>query len=211
MLKRCAPALALTLVGVALHAQSEVIDRVMAVVAGQIITLSDVDGAIALGLVPVADAQDPRHAALQRLIERELELREVRRYLPPEPDEQPLEQRVQLVRQRFRSPAEFKQALARSGLDEAQLRELIRDDLRIEAYLNERFTSFAQPTEEELLAYYGANRTDYMRDGQVLPFSEVRDMVRQRLETERRNAAINEWLTGLRRRTEVMELHPPGR
>ena len=60
MLRRGAAALVLVSAGVALHAQGEVIDRVMAVVAGQVITLSDVDGAIALGLVSTSDAQDPR-------------------------------------------------------------------------------------------------------------------------------------------------------
>jgi parvulin-like peptidyl-prolyl isomerase len=209
MLRRGALALVLVSAGVALHAQGEVIDRVMAVVAGQVITLSDVDGAIALGLVSTSQAQDPRQAALQQLIERELELREVRRYLPPEPDEREVEQRLQLVRQRFSSPEEFKQALAQSGIDETRLRENLRDDLRIRAYLNERFAGFAQPTEEELLAYYTAHRSEYIRDGSVPPFADVREIVRQQVENERRRLTITEWLAGLRRRTEVTELYPP--
>jgi parvulin-like peptidyl-prolyl isomerase len=197
--------------GAALHAQGEVIDRVMAVVAGQVITQSDVDGAIALGLVPTSDAQDPREAALQQLIERELELREVRRYMPPEPNEQEVEQRLQAARQRFSSPQEFQEALVRSGIDEARLREIVRDDLRIRAYLSERFAGFAQPTEEELLAYYEAHRAEYLRDGRIPPFADVRDLVRQQLENERRGLTISEWLAGLRRRTEVTELYPPRR
>ena len=197
--------------GLTLHAQGEVIDRVMAVVAGQVITLSDVDGAIALGLVPASDSQDPREAALQTLIERELELREVRRYMPPEPNEQDVEQRLQVTRQRFPSGEEFKQVLARSGIDEARLREMIRDDLRIRAYLNERFAGFAQPTEDELMAYFEAHQSEYLRDGRVLPFAVVRDVVRQQLEDERRRLTIAEWLTGLRRRTEIVELYVPKR
>jgi hypothetical protein len=206
MLRRVALALMLVGAAVALHAQGEVIDRVMAVVAGQVITLSDVEGAIALGLVPTSDDPNPREAALQRLIERELQLREVRRYMPPEPNEQEMEQRLQQARQRFSSPEELKQALARAGIDEARLREIVRDDLRIQAYLNERFAGFAQPTEEELLAYYAAHRSEYSRDGSVPPFAEVREVVRQHVENERRRLTIAEWLAGLRRRTEVTEL-----
>ena len=208
MSNRSALALVLVWAGVALHAQGEVIDRVMAVVAGQVITLSDVDGAIALGLVPTADSQDPRDAALQALIERELELREVRRYMPPEPNEQEVEQRLQATRQRFSSAEEFKQALARAGIDEARLREIVRDDLRIRAYLGERFAGFAQPTEDELLAYYEAHRSEYVRDGRIPPFSDVRDIVRQQVENERRRLTITDWLAGLRRRTDVTELYP---
>jgi parvulin-like peptidyl-prolyl isomerase len=209
MLKRASLALVLVWAGVALHAQGEVIDRVMAVVAGQVITLSDVEGAIALGLVPSADARDPREAALQVLIERELQLREVRRYLPSEPNEQEVDQRLQAAKQRFSSNEEFTQVLSRSGIDEVRLREMIRDDLRIRAYLSERFGGFAQPTEEELMAYYDAHRAEYVRDGRIRPFEDVREVVRQQLENERRRLTIAEWLAGLRRRTEVTELYPP--
>jgi len=52
-----------------------------------------------------------------------------------------VEQRLQAVRQRFSSAAAFSQALATFGTDETRLREFVRDDLRIEAYLNERFAS----------------------------------------------------------------------
>lgn len=124
----------------ALYAQSEIIDRVLAVVTGEVITQSDVDGAIALGLIPTA-GKDERSAALDRLIERALMLTEVRRYVPPEPDAAAVEQRLQAVRQRFSSAAAFSQALATFGTDETRLREFVRDDLRIEAYLNERFAS----------------------------------------------------------------------
>jgi hypothetical protein len=196
----------LVCVAAALHAQGEVIDRVMAVVAGQVITLSDVEGAIALGLVPTSDDPNPRQAALQRLIERELQLREVRRYMPPDPGEPEIEQRLQKTRERFSSPQELTETLARAGIDEARLREIIRDDLRIQAYLNERFAGFAQPTEEELLAYYAAHRSEYSKDGIVPPFEDVRDLVRQQVENERRRLTIVEWLAGLRRRTEVTEL-----
>ncbi|HEY7446999.1 MAG TPA: hypothetical protein VH702_02565 [Vicinamibacterales bacterium] len=205
-LRRVAPALMLVAAAVALRAQGEVIDRVMAVVAGQVITLSDVEGAIALGLVPTSDDPNPRPAALQWLIERELQLREMRRYLPPEPSEQEIEQRLQKTRQQFSSPQALAQALARAGIDEARLREIVRDDLRIQAYLNERFAGFAQPTEEELLAYYAAHRSEYSRDGIVPPFADVRDLVRQQVENERRRLTIAEWLAGLRRRTDVTEL-----
>jgi parvulin-like peptidyl-prolyl isomerase len=160
-----------------LQAQSEIIDRVLAVVTGEVITQSDVDGAIALGLVPAAGRplgpaqgrKDERSVALDRLIERALMLNEVRRYAPPEPNEAAIDQRLQTIRQRFSSPAALDEALATFGTDEARLREFVRDDLRIQAYLDERFAS---------------------------------------PEPGRRNAMIADWLTGLRRRTEVTVLYP---
>lgn len=132
-----------------LHAQGEIIDRVLAVVGGEVITQSDVDGAMTLGLVPTAAGpfgpaqgrQAERSVALDRLIERVLMLGEVRRYAPPDPDATAIEQRLQAIRARFSSAAAWTQALATCGTDEARLREFVRDDLRIQAYLNERFAS----------------------------------------------------------------------
>jgi hypothetical protein len=47
---------------------------------------------------------------------------------------------VARVRQRFASPAAFDAALARSGIDEKHLRETLRQDLRMRAYLDQRFS-----------------------------------------------------------------------
>jgi hypothetical protein len=62
---------------------AETIDRVLAVVAGQIITLSDVNAARALGLQSPGDAGDPVRVVLSKLVDRELVLAEVERYAPP--------------------------------------------------------------------------------------------------------------------------------
>ena len=64
----------------------ETIDRVLALVAGQLITLTDVTAARDLGLVSVDAAADPVRAVLSKLIDRELILAEADRYAPPEPD-----------------------------------------------------------------------------------------------------------------------------
>ena len=45
------------------------------------------------------------------------------------------------MRQRFASPAAFDAALARSGIDEQHLRETLRQDLRMRAYLDQRFST----------------------------------------------------------------------
>ena len=46
-----------------------------------------------------------------------------------------------------------------------------------------------------------------MRDGRLLPFEEVRELVRAALLAERQAAAVREWMAGLRRRTEVNVLY----
>ena len=124
---------------------AETIDRVLAVVGGQVITLSDVVAATDLGLQSPDAAADPVRAVLTKLIDRELVLAEVDRYAPAEPTAEAVDAEVQRVRQRFPSAEAFNAALARSGIDEQHLRETLRQDLRMRAYLDQRFS--ASPTQ----------------------------------------------------------------
>src|SRR3954447_2623662 len=121
--------------------RAETIDRVLAVVAGQLITLSDVTAATDLGLQTTDGAADPVRAVLTKLIDRELVIAEVERYAPPEPAADAVDAEVQRVRQRFATAEAFEAALARSGIDERHVRETLRQDLRTRAYLDQRFST----------------------------------------------------------------------
>jgi hypothetical protein len=152
-------------------ARAEVIDRVLAVVGGQLITLSDVTAARDLRLVPPEQTADPVRAILSKLIDRELVLAEVERYAPPEPTADAVDVEVRRVRARFDSDEALEAALTRSGMDEQHLRETLRQDLRIRAYLDQRFSAAS----------------------------------------DRRDEALAEWMTGLRRRGDVIDLYLPTR
>ena len=134
-------AFAVALSALALPAWADdVIERVLAIVAGDIILLSDVRVAKELGLVPVAEAGDPDRAVLSALIDRALMLDEVRRYAPPEPSAADVDLALDEIRQRV-SPEVLTAALARAGFTERQLREVLRQNLRIRAYVAQRFGS----------------------------------------------------------------------
>src|SRR5258706_9514606 len=122
-------------------ARAETIDRVLAVVSGQLITLSDVTAARDLGLQSADGAPDPIRAVLVKLIDRELVLAEVDRYAPPEPQTDAVDREVQRVRERFPSQAALDATLARSGIDQQQLRETLRNNLPIRTYLAQRFAT----------------------------------------------------------------------
>jgi hypothetical protein len=104
---------------------------------------------------------------LLRLIDRALELDEVDRYAPPEPSAEAVDREVQVVRARFPSAAGFDAALARAGLDLQRLRETVRENLRVQAYLDQRFVAAA----------------------------------------DRRQQLVDDWLAGLRRRAEIVDLY----
>ena len=150
--------------------RAQIIDRVLAVVVGEPITLSDVTAAIRLGLVPVpAGAEDRVQVVLTALIERQLELVEVNRYVPPEPSAAQVEAGLAQVRARFDSQAALETAMRETGVSEAQLRARIRDDVRLETYLKQRFGGSYQPGEEEVARYYRSHESDFIRNGVLRP------------------------------------------
>ena len=148
----------------------EVLDRVLAIVGGNMITLTDVNAARDLGLVEAPAGADPIRDILPRLVDRELILAEVDRYAPPEPTIEALNTELRARRERFPSEAAFQTALARTGINEGRLRETLRQDLRIRAYLDQRFAG-----------------------------------------TDRRDEVVREWVAGLRRRTDIVDLSGPAR
>ena len=121
---------------------AETIDRVLAVVAGNLITLSDVNAANELGLIRASlSSADPVRDVLSQLIDRELQLTEVERFAPPEPTAEAVDEAVAEVRARFPSEQTLNAVLARSGIDLQHLRETLRENLRIRAYIDQRFAS----------------------------------------------------------------------
>jgi len=180
---------------------AEVLDRVLAVVSGDLILMSDVRAARTFGFVTV-EGDDPGGQALTRLIDRALILAEVERFAPPEPQAAAVDSGVSALRQRFPSPEAFAAALAQTGIEERHLREYVRQDQRMTAYLDQRFTS-VPPPEEELGRYYREHSELFTRNGVLLPFETVRPEVVRSLTTQNRDALVQDWLAGLRRRADV--------
>lgn len=118
----------------------ELIERTLAIVGGQVITLTEVRSATALGLIDGATTPEQLPAATLKLIERTLILREVQRYLPPEPPATAIDSRIKAIRDRVGDP-EVNNIIEAGGFSENWLRAWVRDDLRIAGYLDQRFAA----------------------------------------------------------------------
>jgi hypothetical protein len=152
------------ILAIALVQQPQLIERTLALVGGQPITMGDTRAATELGLIDAG--LSPSSDALSRLVDRELILREVQRYGPPAPPESAVDARLDEIRKRFPDAA-LTRVLDATGFTEVRLRSWLRDDLRAQAYLAQRFASATAATRIEL---------------------------------------INDWLSDLRRRTDVVIL-----
>jgi hypothetical protein len=102
---------------------------------GDIVTMSDVHQARLLKLVEPSADSDP--AYVDAIINRRLMLSDLKRNPPAEPTSEAIESRYQQWIGRLgANPADL---LRRAGMSEAGLRGWIRDDLRLQAYVDERF------------------------------------------------------------------------
>lgn len=178
------------------------IERTVAIVGGAVVTQSDVDLAVTLGLVPPGAAGTP-DGAIGAVIDRWLMLHEVARFSPADPDPAAVEARLAAVRARAGGDGPLAAVLTRAGVTPARLAAWVRDELRITAYLDQRFASAGAPAEAEVAAYVADHRAELTRDG--VAAEGLAAAGRARLVADRRRDLISDWLADLRRRTEVVE------
>jgi hypothetical protein len=179
----------------------QLLERVVARVNGYAITLTDVRAALALGVVDAPAGANGEAVATDRLVDRQLVLAEVARFAPPEPDAVLIATEVAGVV--ARAGPGLATLMASTGIDEASIRDIARDNLRIQAYLDQRFGATVQLTEDEVTQYYRIHPDEFTRDGILAPFGEVEARVRTRAGDERRAALVTQWVRDLRARADV--------
>ena len=177
------------------------LDRVAARVNGAVITLTDVRAALALGIVEAPDGPDRESVATDQLINRQLVLAEVARFVPPEPTATAVANETAALA--AKAGAGLAALMTATGIDEEGIRDIARDNLRIQSYLNQRFGATVQVTEDEVTQYYRIHPDEFTRNGTLAPFAEVQALVRERAGAQRRAAIVAQWMTDLRTRADV--------
>jgi hypothetical protein len=187
-------------------ARADVIDRVIALVDGHLITLSDVRTITALSLLdpssPASAVEPGRDPIVEHVIDRILVLEEVERYAPAPPDDKAIDARIATIAEANGSATRVEQQLHELGVSPAWLRQWATDTLRIRAYVDQRFGNVVQPTDEELEAYFREHQSEFA--GKDINDSTVQATARAAIVAARRRAVLVEWITGLRRRAEIL-------
>ena len=182
-------------------AAEALLERTLAIVGGAVVTQSDVALTQALGLVEGSAASTPE-ATLAALVDRWLMLHEVARFAPAEPTTAAVEARLAVVQARMGDAAAVARRLAEGGRGPSYLAAWVRDDLRIAAYLEQRFASAGAPAESDVTAYAEAHAAELAAAG--ITGAAVLTTARERLVQDRRRELIADWLVDLRRRTPVV-------
>ncbi len=189
------------------------VDRVVAVVDEDPILDSDIERLLRLGLLEARAGEsvaDQRRRALDLLIEQRLRLHEIDRFGFEAAPLTSLDWQVEQTRSRFPSEQAYRAELARLGLDETALRQLLARQLAVLAYVEERLGPRVFVSVDDIGRYYteelvpelqkkGASAAD-------LPtIDSVRESIRAVLRERRLNDEIDRWTADLRSKADVVD------
>lgn len=176
------------------------LDRLVATVEQRALMQSDVDLALRLGSIEPASPEGP--SLVDQLVSRELVRLEAERFAVAEPPATVVQDRLEALADGQPVDA-WLAGLTAFGVPADSIRRRVVDDLRIAAYLDQRFAAAAQPTEVEVVERARA-------DGAGVPVPEpALAAARATLVHERRTRLVADWLDGLRRRAAVRVVTRP--
>ena len=149
--------LSILLFAIALPVSAKIVDRVAAVVDRQVITVSEVNQMVELRFFAKNAGEsddDFRHRILESLIAQALRFRDVERFGAEDIPKDSIEARVTEIAKRFPTPADLDAALLRVELTPDELRALVKRQLQVEAYIQERFAPLVFVSNDEIDTYY---------------------------------------------------------
>lgn len=178
-----------------LPASAATVDRIAAVIDEQVLTVTEVGQMAEMRFFPrtAGESDDEyRREILESLIAQALRLRDVERFGAPDITAESIDARLQQIQARFPSVADFEAALVRAELSLDEFKALIKRQLQVEEYIQERFAPLVFVSNEEI-----EERRRQAQPG--VPIEQVRTTLRgERLQQE-----IERWTNRLRLRANV--------
>ena len=188
-------------------ASAVTVDRIAAVIDRQVLTVSEVSQMVEIRFFArrSQSEDDHRRDVLDALIAQALRYRDVERFGAQDIPLDTIESRIQEIRQRFGSDEELNAALARAELTLDEVRALVKRQLQVEAYIQERFAPLVFVSPEEIERYYRGEWTAQRRArGLGVPaLEQVREEVRLAVRGARVQQEIEKWTAQLRERADV--------
>jgi hypothetical protein len=193
----------------------EVVDRMVATINGRdLITYTDLLWQLALEPATPLDNPRPQDLknALDRLVDQRLIMQEAGRLPTVAPGEKDVTEGVNNLVKEFPSQTAFQERIARVGLTNEQLREIVSERLEIENYLDFRFRSFVVIPQKEIADYYRDSYVPRFRrqhPGVILPTLEQATPNIERTLTEARvESDTDAFLEDARARAAIVVLDP---
>jgi hypothetical protein len=191
--------------------EGQVIDRVVALVGGQLITLSELEfeARVALiehGGVDAANAplnDEALRSALELAIGERLETEAADKLQAFRLDEGEVEAAMREFKSKFRSSSDLASFLARHEADESQLAAVLARRLRAEKILDSKISLRARVSDAEVRRFYDEHRSELGGN-----YEEVRSKVKEKLARDRYAALAREELLQIRKGVDVRMIAP---
>jgi peptidyl-prolyl cis-trans isomerase SurA len=200
--------------------QSQVVDRMVAVVNKRVILESELDQAVRVEFLlqakPMA-ALTPtdRAAVLDRLIERSLLDQQIVNPAMLDPTPQELAARVKEVRAGLpgasgANDAQWQAALASYGLTGQDLEEQLASQVRILRFIDLRFRGLVRVDKIDVETYYQEKFLPEVRKRNAAEpsLADVSDKIEQVLVEQRIDGLLNNWLKALRAQAHIEKMLP---
>jgi len=190
------------------QAPAAIVDRIAALIDRQVITVSEVSQMAEIRFFPRKAGQsddDYRHVILESLIAQALRFRDVERFGAEDIPKDSIESRFLDIQKRFSAAADFAAAMQRAELSPDEVRALVKRQLQVEAYIQERFAPMIFVSTDEIEAYYRGDWSQQRRQRglPIPPLAEVTEEIRTLLKSNRLQSEIDRWTTQLRARANV--------
>ncbi len=185
-------------------AGAEVVDRIVAVVDRQAITLSEAEQA--RRLQQLKGGEDVQMTQIvDQLIESYLIEREVKRYPGPPVTKEEVSRAVDALGVSMGSEEALLEALSDQEMDLDALEHLLRRQLVVSHYLDNRFRSLIYVNDEEIREYYDEEVVAALiTSEEPAPALEmIEDVIRQILVEKKFNERVDAWIESLRSRARV--------
>jgi hypothetical protein len=201
-------AVSLLLLSAGRWALSATIDRIAALVDRQVLTVSEISQMELIRFFPRSAGQSDdayRRAILDNLIAQALRFRDVQRFGAEDVSKDSIEARLLQIQKRFASTDDFNAALQRAELTLDEVRGLIKRQLQVESYIQERFAPMISVSTEEIESYYNGTWSQQRRQRglPVPPLSEVQDEIRTLLKSTQLHQEVDKWTIELRSHANV--------
>jgi hypothetical protein len=186
---------------VALPASAVTVDRVAARIDQQVLTVSEINQMREIRFFPNDDPQQ----ILEALIAQALRFRDVERFGAQDIPKDSIETRLTEIERRFPSAADFTTAVQHAELTMDEVRALVKRELQVEAYIQERFAPMIFVSNEDIEAMYNGAWTQQrkQRGLPIPPLSEVNEEIRTLIRSRQLQQQIDKWTEQLRARANV--------
>ncbi|MGD9344638.1 MAG: hypothetical protein PVH84_02170 [Candidatus Aminicenantes bacterium] len=185
--------------------QDEVVDRIVALVNGQVITLTDVRVARAFGLYDKegeSRMDESNGEILQKLIDRKLVIQMTRDDASVKQEE--MEAFLDKISAEMGNER-FREELDKFGMQRGDLGPYAYEEILFKRILSSRFDRTVPVTLEEIQAFYETRYLPDQRDKGFEPQSmlDIFDDIEAMIRKEKSEKQIEEWLQNLREKAEI--------